>query len=308
MVGRMLGATIVIGAAIMVMNYDSLFGQLKFFWEWGVVFSSPFWMGILWRRTNRYSVWFAIMGTFILFFLIPALLPAVSPDLRTNSYLLKQTNPRVVERVYTARPVDVQERSLIISDWERLYALGKSVGPRPETLSEGDEFIKTYKLPQKSVFWTQGISVQDDNTLKGEGMLSVELIFYDRLGFDLSNNSYALNETLRILTRTIVPFLFIVLISMFFKHPVSEAAGLDRFYVKMKTKVRDNREEDEEELEKSYKNPDRFNHRLMFPGTQWEILKWNREDAMGFGAALLMVVGILVFLYVAVNLGGKIDF
>ncbi len=46
----------------------------------------------------------------------------------------------------------------------------------------------------------------------------------------------------------------------------------------------------------------------MFPGTSWEIMKWRKVDAVGFGAALLIVVGIIAFLYVAVNLGGKIDF
>lgn len=306
-VGRTLGALIVIGAAAIVMQYDDLFNQLKFFWEWGVVFSAGFWMGILWRRANRKSVWYSILFTLVLFFLLPLIIPMFFPALRTNDYLMKRTAPRTVERVYTAHEYDVAQRLQQIAEWEKLTAEQKRKTKKPVQLQLNDEFTKTYLLPQKSIFWTQGIEI-DNGKMIGRGMVSLELVLIDKLGFDLSKNPYALNESIRILIRTLFPFFIIVLFSFISRHTKEEEEVLDAFYAKMKTKVQDSKEADKEELAKSLANPQRFDHRKMFPKTQWEILKWNRQDTIGFVLAMLMVVGILLFLYFAVNLGGKIDF
>lgn len=305
-VGRAFGAIIVICAALIVIKFDDLFKQLKFFWEWGVVFSAGFWMGIMWRRTNRRSVWYSILLTLLLFFLIPMLLPAVFPSLKTNEYLLKRTESSVIERTYTAHLPDVEFRNQEIYRWTLLPEHEKMVTPEPKPLQVGERFVKRYKLPEKSVFWTQGITKNNEGKISGSGMLSLELAMLDALGWDLSRNKYAVNETLRIFIRTIFPFAVIVVFSFLYKHSREEEDNLDTFYVKMKTKVKENREEDNKELELSYQNPRRFDHRKMFPGTQWEVLKWSREDGVGFLYAIGMVIGILLLLYFLVNLGGKI--
>jgi SSS family solute:Na+ symporter len=305
-IGRFFGAMIVVGAALIVMRSDDLFNQLKFFWEWGVVFSAGFWMGILWRRANRKSVWYSILLTMLLFFLLPLLMPTVFPDLRTNKFFLKETQPRVVERTYTARQQDIEERNIEIKEWSGLPEHLKSELPKPKPLKYDETFTKKYKLPQKSIFWTQGIKVNDEGVKKGYGMISFELVLLSKVGIKLEDLPYALNETIRIMIRTIFPFLIIVLFSFIYKHTPEEKKNLDYFYAKMKTKVQDNKEKDKEEVEKSYRSPDRFNHKRMFPSTQWEILKWNREDGIGFIVAVLMVGVILGFLFFVVNLGGKI--
>lgn len=305
-VGRIFGASIVIFAALIVTRFDDLFSQLKFFWEWGVVFSAGFWMGILWRRTNRISVWYSILLTLFLFFLVPLALPGIFPKLKQNEYLLKRIDERVIERTYTAHPPDVEKRNIEIKNWELLSAEEKIAIPKPRKIGVGEKFIKKYKLPQKSIFWTQGIKVDDEGKLTGQGLLSLELVLLDYMGWDLSRNKYAVNETIRILIRTAFPFFIIVLFSFLFKHTDKEKTILDRFYAKMKTRVRENREEDEKELEISYHHPHRFDERKMFPKTQWEILKWNKQDGLGFLLALSMVAGILIFLWFIVNLGGKI--
>lgn len=306
-VGRVFGASIVVIAAFIVMQSDDLFDQLKIFWEWGVVFSAGFWMGILWRRTNRKSVWFSILFTLLFFFLIPMLLPTVFSGLRSNEYLLKTTAPKVVERQYTATPMDVATRDHEISVWEALPAEEKlAVSPPPE-LHVGDEFNKNFDIGGKRIFWTHGLGVNSKtNKLEGKGLLSMELVLLDLLGWDLSLNRYSVNETIRILIRTFFPFLVIFIFSYLYSHSPREAAALDRFYAKMKTRVEEDKEKDEEELAKSYANPHRFDHRKMFPGTQWEMLKWNREDSVGFSLALGMVVAIIGLLYFLVNLGGSI--
>lgn len=306
--GRLLGAVVVIGAALITLVNDSLFGQLKLLWEFGMIYAAGFWMGILWRRTNRKAVWSSILISLLLFFVLPVILPAIFSNLRYNEKLLLQTDPQTVTRTYTATIADVEMREQDILSWDALSELGRAHGPRPESLVEGVKFEKDYKLPRKAIFWTKGITIDENGKSYGSGLLSLELVFYQALGFDLRNNSYSLNETIRVLTRTIIPFLIIVLVSFLYTHTREERKVLDRFYVKMKTPVKEDKEEDKKEMEESYRNPHRFDHLLLFPKTQWQFTRWDRTDSWGFTFSVLMVIGILLFLYFAVNLGGKIDF
>jgi len=306
--GRFFGVLVVLGAALMVMSSDNLFGRLKMLWEFGVIYSAGFWMGVLWRRTNRASVWASIGSTFILFFLLPALIPAIFPALRTHDRLLEQTEERIEVRTYTAHQGDIVLRNEEIALWEKLNQQGRAEGSCPEPLEEGEIFQKEYKQPQKAIYWNQGILLNDNNRREGKGILSLELVMLDGLGFDLTKNAFALNETLRIIIRTLFPFLIIILVSLFTSHRKDELRNLDRFYVKMKTPVHNSREDDEKELALSYANPARFDHLKLFPRSNWEFTKWNRVDSVGFIVSVAMVGVILLLLYLVVNLGGKIDF
>jgi SSS family solute:Na+ symporter len=307
-IGRLLGALVVIGAALITMVNDSLFGQLKLLWEFGMIYAAGFWMGILWRRTNRQAVWTSIIVSLTLFFILPLILPMVFSNLKYHEQLLLQTNPEPLTRIYTATEADVTIRNDEIFEWEQLTEQEKTAVVKPAPLKVGERFTREYRLPRKAIFWTKGIAIDETGKRYGSGLISLELILYQKLGFDLQNNSYALNETIRVLTRTIIPFIIIFIISILTSHSPEESRILDRFYVKMKTPVKENREEDENEMRKSYDNPGRFDHLLLFPRTQWQFTKWNRTDTIGFAISVLMVGVILLFLYVAVNLGGKIDF
>ena len=69
--------------------------------------------------------------------------------------------------------------------------------------------------------------------------------------------------------------------------------------VKMKTQVNKDRDIDDKEMEMSLANPDRFNYRKMFPNSDWEFDKWNKEDTVGFMLSVLCVfavVGLMMFL------------
>ena len=55
----------------------------------------------------------------------------------------------------------------------------------------GDTFTKTYKLPNKSIFWTKGIKTNDSGQSQGYGMLNLELLLIDKLGGNLAANPYA---------------------------------------------------------------------------------------------------------------------
>ncbi len=301
-VGRIVGALVLIGGCYVALQFESIFQQLKLSWEITAVFAASFWLGMLWRRANRKAAWSSIAVTLILLFLIPVFGPVLAPDLRVSAYTTRMTNPAPLERTYVAHKMDLQAREKEIVDWNELDALGKAEGGRPEPLEVGGKFHRTYQLPRKSIFWTQGVARNSEGVLEGHGMLNIGLLAIDRLGWDLSKNSYALNETLRVILRIVVPFGALILVALLTK-PLDKAL-LDRFYVKMKTPVLPDSEEDEKELALSYENPARFDHLKMLRNSNWEFGKWDKLDMIGFLISCSTVVAIVGLLFVMVSIGG----
>ena len=111
-----------------------------------------------------------------------------------------------------------------------------------------------------------------------------------------------MNETIRTLIKTILPFLMLIVVSLLTQPEDKER--LDRFYVKMRTEVKTDREEDAREMELSYADPQRYSDRKWFPNSNWELLKCNRVDVIGFSLAFACIFAVLGFLKLLVSLGG----
>ncbi len=300
--GRILGAVVVIGGALIATQFDTILQMLKFIWEFNVILAASFWLGMKWRRATRISAWSSIIVTMTLFFILPILLPVAFPGMRTAPGMLKMTNPPPMMRTYTVREMDIIERERAIESWDRLAASGRTVGVRPEPLTAGQVFERTYALGRQSIFWTKGISRDDDGGLTGRGNLNTELVLLDKLGFDLEDNSHAFNQTIRIVIRTVLPFLLLIVVALLTKPDDKEM--LDRFFVKMKTVVNRDRSADTEELGKSYADPRRFDHLKLFPGSDWEFDKWDRVDSIGFVVSVLIAAGIVGVLVIMMTIGG----
>ena len=299
-IGRILGSLVIVAAAAITLLNDNLFQIMKLWWEFGVIFSAGFWMGILWRKTNRLSVKVSIISTFLLFFGVPLLINVINPSIKQDSDLLKTTGERFEVRKYEARQVDVEQRELEIADW-----VATPEGIRPLALRQGEAFEKKFKLPSKSIFWSTGIMIDENGDPEGTGMLNLELLLLDALGVDLENNTYSMNETLRIIIRMSFPFLLIIFISYFFPKKDDEEANIDRFYAKMKTPVGESRELDTRNLAMAYADPTLHDHTKLFgPHSNWEFTKWDKTDKFGFLAACAFVAFVLWLLYFLVNLGG----
>ncbi len=298
-VGRVAGALVVIGGALIATQYDTILQQLKLWWELNVMVAAAFWVGMKWRRATRPAAWCSMVVTMLAFFLLPLALPALVPSLRTDEALLKTTDAHQIERTYTASEMDVEQRAEAIRKWNETGA-----GERPEALAAGDTYSRTYTQPSRAIFWTKGVKLNDDGQKRGAGMLSLELVLLDKAGFGLNGNPYALNETIRILIRTIVPFLILVGVSLLTRR--DDRAMLDRFFVKMKTPVvAGDPGEDARQLELSYADPRRFDHRNLFgPGSDWEFNKWTRTDAVGFAVSTAVAVAVILLLVGLVSLGG----
>ena len=300
-IGRFLGASTIIGGALLALTFESMLQQMKIIWEFGIVFSAPFLLGMLWRKINCRAAWGSIGITLIVFFILPLFIPVFAPTLKTDQYLLKMTQPRMIERQYVAREMDVQERQSEIELWQKQKDAGIETTQKPLALEEGQSFTQSYALPKKSIFWTKGVSPDQQGVLRGNGMLSLELIVIDKFGFDLSKNPYALNETLRVLIRVAIPFLLALVLSYITKSDDKDM--LDRFFVKMKTEVVPDKEQDKKQLEMSFADPTRFDHLKMFPKTQLEITKWNKVDIIGFAVSCMIAAVIVLLLYLMINIG-----
>lgn len=304
--GRVFGALVLVGSVLIATAFDTILQLLKFIWEWNVLVAPAFWVGMKWRRANRFGAWMSIITAGLLFFIVPGALVLAMPQLRTNAYLLKATDPQPLVRTYVASAGDVATRRAEIEQWERRAAEEQAQVPEPEPLEVGQRFIQEFRQPRKAVFWTMGIRMvrqpDGESVPAGAGQLNLELVALDWLGVELSRNSYALNETIRILIRMILPFA--ILFGCTYLTPPDDPAMLDRFFAKMRTKVHRDREEDARQLALSLEDPDRLREQLLFPNSQWEFLKWGREDWGGFLLSVLAALAILVVMWWLVMLGG----
>lgn len=298
--GRIFGGLFLIGSAIVATQFDGIFEILKLVWEFFVIFAAAFWLGLKWRRANRQGAWASILITLCVFYLFPLLLSNIIPELKTNGTMLLQTEPEPVMRTYTAREVDVEQRVKEIEVWEELNAKGESVGERPEEIKLGEKFTKAFVLPSKTIFWSKQPALNENGAPEARGYFYPELLLLNSLGFNLHKMPYALNETIRMMVRLISPFLILILVSLLTKP--NEDDSIKQFFLKMRTKVRGlGAEVDKQDLEDSLANPEKTKDVLLFPETNLEIYKWNKQDIYGFLISILIVFVVIGTLFAAVK-------
>jgi len=117
-VGRVVGAGVVIGGALIATQFDTILQQLKLWWELNVMVAAAFWVGMKWRRATRPAAWSSMVVTMVTFFLLPMTLPKLVPSLRSHEGLLKTTNAHEITRQYSATQMDVEERAAAIRAWD----------------------------------------------------------------------------------------------------------------------------------------------------------------------------------------------
>jgi SSS family solute:Na+ symporter len=301
-VGRISSVLIIVGSAMIALKFETILQILKFIWEFNVVVAASFWLGMKWRRANKIGAWASMVITFLIFFVISIFLPVAFPSLRTHPELLKKTEPVQLVRSYQAKPMDVSQREKEIAAWYRLQAAGKAEGMPPNPIQIGQTFEKRFTVAGQGVFWTQGVKTDLAGSRYGKGDFNLELYLLDKAGFDLSQNPYALNETIRLIIRTMVPFLSLIIVSLLTRP--DDKVLLDKFFVKMKTKVLLDKAQDAAAMEASCAAPHRFDHLKLFPKSNWEFDKWDKDDTVGFLGSIGVVIGILVLLKLLVSIGG----
>ena len=275
LLGRITGAVVVIGAVVGALMIDDMFAILKQTWIVPMTFAALFWVGMYWRRATTTAGWVTVIFCVMSFFVLPHIVPAISPSLRFNEAYLKVTELVETKTERKAFPSDV--------------AAGKA-----EVV--GNTIIDIKKTGGKSLSWSGGVKT-DEGVSRGEGTFRFDMIIYDKiLGFDLTKVRNAALSTLDLPFKIIAPFLVMILVSLF-TQPNSKKA-LDRLYVKMKTPVDPDPERDEAEMDVSYARPDRFDDRKLFPGSQLEFQRPTKMDIWGFigcFAICFAIIGLVLW-------------
>ena len=301
LLGRITGAVVVLGAVVISVTMLDMFKQLELTWIVPMTFAALFWMGMYWRRATTKAGWITVAFCIATFFVIPRLIPAFAPNLRTNESFTQVNQIVETITIREATPSDI--------------AAG-----RAQTI--GESITDTKKTGGKAIYWSGGLkpvstnakpkfeelsrTVVDGKTkivwnyaepMLGEGNFRFDMLIYDKLlGIDLNKVSNAALKTLEFPFKIIAPFLVMIIASLLTK-PNSKKA-LDRLYVRMKTPVDPEPEKDEAELEKSYADPSRFDRNKLFPETNLEIQRPTQMDLLGFlvcFAICFVIIGLVLF-------------
>ncbi len=328
LVGRLTGLIIIIGAALVAVTMSDVFGQFKFAVELPILFAAPFWVGMYWRRANRTAVWLTLTFSLLTFFLLPNLLPAIAPDLRSNpnfsiaTHLVTRTTTREATAADVARYEAWQavHQQAVENDDQTLI---ERLGTAPPRAVIGEQIQVVTQRGGQPIFWSEKLTSEgpvtletvnqysEGNTLvliqrrlgdfQGQGSFNLDFLLYHYLGFDLAGSSKATIETLRLPPRVLTPFLVLIIASFLTRRNSQQT--LDRYYVKMKTEVHPDPLVDRQNLVDSYADPQRFNARRLFPNSELEILKPKRKDVIGVLVSILVCVVVIAILMGLAHVG-----
>jgi hypothetical protein len=206
------------------------------------------------------------------------------PALARSEALTLMTRERTVTSPATATEADV--------------AAGRAV-------TVGQAITRTLKVEPVSVFFEEGVvrvnPADPASPRTGRGLFRAEVWLVSLLGVDVAGFSSAQLMTTRYLVDALLPILILVLVSLCTQP--TDPVRVGRFYARMKTPVGPTLEEDARAVEASYANPTRYDHTKLFPRSNWEFTKWNRQDAFGFMACCALVGFILVFFKAVLVIG-----
>lgn len=321
-VARGTGLLIIIGASVVSLSKGDVFAQFKLAMELPILFAAPFWIGMFWRKANARAVWATIAFSAIFFFVLPILMPTLRPEMRNDPALTQPTYLTTKTMTRPATAADVAKHQA----WEKAIADAKGdgamiakIGPEPPSATEGETIEVISKSGGKSIFWRDGVSPVGEATLEtlseetdgntrilvqrytnahtGNGSFNVDFLLYHWMGVDLTDASKATIETLRLPPRLLMPFLVLIIVSLFTRRERKEV--LDRYFVKMRTVVHPDPETDKRQLEAAYANPEHYERRKLFPKSDWEFTLPRPVDVIGFlvsVAICFVIVALLAWL------------
>ena len=266
----------VLGAGVAVGLYlNSVIALLKFAIVLLVIWGVPITLIFIWRRLTEVAVRVQVVSTILLVAVIPWVVPAI-PALARSEALTAMSREQVITSETKATASDVAAGLASV---------------------EGQTITKTVRVEPVSLYFEEGVVRSDPKDLTspktGIGLFRVEAYLVGLLGFDVAGFSAAQLLTTRYMVDALFPILVVMLVSLLTRP--TEKARLDRFYVRMKTPVGATLEEDAVAVKEGYANPTRYDHLKLFPRSNWEFTKWNRQDMLGFLGCCALVGGIVIF-------------
>jgi len=149
-VARIASLVVVVGGVIMALSLSSVVQGIKYVWQFTAFFGIAFWMGIIWRRSNRYGVWASLATTigtslvtnFIfhwpLEYQIALYLPAGILVLILVSRLTKQEPEVQLNKFYTLLHTPVGEEHKLKQQGIPIMLEGESFSGSDKTTPEQD--------------------------------------------------------------------------------------------------------------------------------------------------------------------------
>lgn len=145
---------------------------------------------------------------------------------------------------------------------------------------------------EKVVHTLQG---DTSSPLQGTGRFNFEVWMLEHVGMQPAEMTSVQRDTAHFFVDGLLPFVLLIAFSYITKR--GDRASEDQFFGKMKTPVLPTPELEAAALEETRRNPGRFDHLKLLPGTNWEFLKWDRTDAVGF-LICCAVSGAVVWLFI----------
>ena len=174
--------------------------------------------------------------------------------------------------------------------WDKIVPTNTGIEPKVVKTEEIDEFTRreTLEYPEGTQFL-------------GQGSLKLNLLFYRPFGLNLSSKSSSTLNALELVPKIVMPFVVMIVFSLLTRR--NSRAALDQYYVKMKTPVASDPIQDRVELEKSYAEPTRFDHRKLFPGTSLEFQRPGIVDIGGFILCFVICFAIIGLVLLVAQIG-----
>ncbi len=132
------------------------------------------------------------------------------------------------------------------------------------------------------------------------GRFNFEAWALSRVGPDLAKASASQRLTLQMLCDGIFPFAVLIVASLLTRPPPRELT--DQFFGKMKTPVGATPELEAAAVAATLRDPLRFDHRKLFPGTAWEFTRWDRIDLLGFTACCGVTATLIAAFWLCLRL------
>ncbi|WP_414664184.1 sodium:solute symporter family protein [Horticoccus sp. 23ND18S-11] len=261
-----------IGVALYLTSAVAL---LKFIIALQVTWGAPIMMIFIWRRLTETAVRVQVIVTLLFIGVIPWVVSAV-PSLRQSAALTEMTKERMGEARVRADAADVTAG--------RAAAVGTLI-------------TKPQRIEPVAVFFEEGVARVDPKDLSspksGVGRFNIEIYLVSRLGVDVTTLSPAVLLTLRYVVDAVLPLFLLVVVSLL--TAPTDPLRVARFHARLKTPVGATPEDDVVAVAASAAKPDRFDHTKVFPRSNWEFTKWDRQDFLGFMGCCAFVGFILIF-------------
>jgi SSS family solute:Na+ symporter len=281
LIGKIMIGLTLLGSMIVALVINDLLELFKYIISIPAIFGAAIWLGFIWRRLTKWAVILQVFICIIIYAFIPNLFSSMDWAKHNQSFLI-ETHQKVIYSEAKALKVDVET--------------GKAN-------QVGDIITKSHVIEPYGIFFEKVARMDPENPNSpkvGLGRFHAEIWVLSWFGIDFKNFSKSWLVAIRFFFDALFPFMLLFIFSYLTK-PVRKG-DLDRFFAKLHTPVQETPEKEYRELQAAYKNPEKYEKNKIFPGSNWELMKPDKYDFIGFFGSWLIVGFIIFLLWLVVNI------